>query len=175
MRRFSKLKKRIEVLFSPDINLTVRCTCYGYIGWAGYRELPRLWITLDKEIIFDFIKDFTDVQIPSLVHYVNNLTKMVDFPVTHYDISKINNLIQEYIETPADILLDHVFANDYFGLTDIFKAADRRIGKNRLLLFKDKTQNEAVKRIINIRLGNPPNRTNDESLKAGNNGDEYLK
>ena len=152
MPRFSKLKKRIESLFAPDVNLKVRCTAYGYDGWAGYRELPRLWITLDKEIIFDFIKDFKDLRVSRLVHYINNHSAMVDFPIYYPDIMFVNALIQEYIETPADILFDHVFPDDHFGLTDILKAADRRIGKNRLLILRDKTQSESAKKVIEVRL-----------------------
>jgi len=149
MRRFSKLKKRIESLFLPDINLEIRCTCYGYIGWAGYRELPRFWITLNKEIIFDFIKDFGyEAIVP------DPYSPYLDYirPVYYSDIESINNLIQEYIETPVNTLFNHVFDKDYFGLTDILKAADRRIGKNRLLVLKEKTQSEAVKKVIDKRF-----------------------
>jgi len=167
MPRFSKLKKRIESLFSPEINLKVRCTCYGYIGRGGYRELPRLWIILNKEIIFDFIKDFKDLRIPDPNAWSQEYRE-IGYPVIHLDIMFINDLIQKYIETPADILFDHVFPYDYYGLTDILKAADRRIGKNRLLVLKDKTQSEAAKKIIGVRLGNTPSIIN-ESQKADNN------
>ena len=171
MPRFSKLKKRIESLFSPDANLKVRCTCYGYIGWGGYRELPRLWITLNKEIIFDFLKDFKDLRIPDPNAWSQE-HREIGYPVLHYDIMFVNDLIQEYIETPVDILFDHDFIYDHYGLTDILKAADRRIGKNRLLVLKDKTQSEAAKKIIEVRLGIPPIIVDEESLKAGKNDDE---
>ena len=167
MPRFSKLKKRIESLFSPEINLKVRCTCYGYIGRGGYRELPRLWIILNKEIIFDFLKDFKDLRIPDPNAWSQEYRE-IGYPVIHLDIMFINDLIQQYIETPADILFDHVFADDHYGLTDILKAADRRIGKNRLLLLKNKTQSEAAKKVIEVRLGIPPNMTDESQIVVNN-------
>ena len=164
MPRFSKLKKRIEALFSPNINLEVRCTVYRKRTQYGPLKLPRLWITLNGEIVFDFIKDFANLITRD--PYFSWKYKGTDLDICHLDIMFINDLIQEYIETPADILFDHVFPCDYYGLTDILKAADRRIGKNRLLLLKNNTQSEAAKKVIEIRLGIPPNIT-DESQKAG--------
>ena len=125
MHRFSKLKKRIESLFSPDLNLQVHCTVYYWKGLSSNGDIftsPRLWIALDKEIIFDFPKDHEDVRIPHPMH------PSIKNPVFDIDIHLVTDLIHEYIETPVKKLFDHVFPNDYFGLTDILKSADRRIG-----------------------------------------------
>ena len=154
MRRFSKLKKRIEELFSPDLDMEVHCTVYRKKTSRTILKLPRLWITLNGEIIFDFIKDFKGVRASHLVHYIDNTSAMVDFPIIHLDILFITDMIQEYIETPVNKLLDHVLSKDYYGLSDILKAADRRIGKQRLLLLRDRTENEAAKKIIDTRLAN---------------------
>jgi hypothetical protein len=78
-------------------------------------------------------------------------------PVYYEDIPDITDMIQEYIETPTDRLIDHVLRKDYYGLSDILKAADRRIGVKRLMILKDRTENEAAKKIIDIRLSNKIN------------------
>ena len=145
MRRYSKLKKRIENLFAPDLNMKVYCNVYPSYSSRWFMPNPRVWITLDKEIIFDFIKDFMKLQIP--MHDGTYRT------IFYEDVTDISHTIHEYIETPVNILFDHIFEKDCFGLTDILKAADRRIGKNRLLLLRERTQSEAAKKVIGNRLG----------------------
>jgi len=106
MRRFSKLKKRIESLFVPDLDMEVHCTVYRKKTSRSILKLPRLWITLNGEIIFDFIKDFKDIRVSSLVHYIDDTSAMVDYPVIHLDILFITDMIQEYIKTPIPKLSD---------------------------------------------------------------------
>jgi len=151
MKRFSKLKKRIESLFSPEINLRVYCTVNPINNsFWGYCN-PQYKIVLNKEVIFDFINDFRGLRKP--VEEGNYWAKEGGEPIWYEDVSLISALIREYIDTPADKLFDHVFENDYFGLTDILKAADRRIGKKRLLLLKDRTTSQAAEKIVAARLG----------------------
>ena len=150
MRRFSKLKKRIEGLFAPNLNLCVYCNVYQrpcYYG--GTSDIPRLWLTLNKEIIFDFGKDFENMRIIDAES--DRWYGSEGRPYFWSDITDINNLIQKYIETPVNLLFDKVFEKDYFGITDILKAADRRIGKNRLLVLRQNSQNQAVKKIVDAR------------------------
>ena len=153
MRRFSKLKKRIESLFAPDIGLELHCTVYRRKTDRTVLKLPRLWITLDKVIIFDFVKDHKESKVSHLVHYIDHTSATVDCPIVHEDIIFITELIQEYIDTPAEILFDHDFTNDRYGLTEILRAGDRRIGKKRLMVLRDRTASEGAKRIIAVRLG----------------------
>ena len=149
MRRFSKLKKKIESLFVPNLKLSVYCNVYHkpcYYG--GSMEIPRFWMVLDKQIIFDFIKDFEKTIVPDPAH-----EKWGGRPVYWRDISdSITEILQAYIETPVNELLECQFDNDYFGLADILRAADRRIGKNRLILLMDKTESQTVKLIIEKRI-----------------------
>ena len=65
----------------------------------------------------------------------------------------ISNIIQEYIETPKEELFGYHFKKDYFGLIDILKAADRRIGKGKLLALRKKTQSESARKVIEARFG----------------------
>ncbi|MCL2775859.1 MAG: hypothetical protein FWD71_21315 [Oscillospiraceae bacterium] len=145
MRRFSKLKKRIESLFSPDLDLKIHCTVYERKGCYGWMELPRFWITLDKEIIFDWLKDFKGMRIP-------NPAYPTGCPVYYMDILFVTEMLQEYIETPTDRLFGHVLYRDYYGLSDILKAADRRIGVKRLKILRGRTESEAARKIIDVRL-----------------------
>jgi len=64
-------------------------------------------------------------------------------------------LIREYIDTPKDEILSKVFENDYWGLINILRAADRRIGGRRLDWLKKKTHNIAANKIIEARKYNP--------------------
>ena len=68
------------------------------------------------------------------------------------DISDISKLIREYIDTPKPEIFDKHFENDYWGLADILKAADRRNGTRRLQRLKHKTNNTAANKIIELRL-----------------------
>jgi len=54
------------------------------------------------------------------------------------DVPDISNLIREYIDTPKAALLAKTLENDHWGLTDILKASDKRIGRRRLLELKDR-------------------------------------
>ena len=132
-------------MFAADINLRVYCTVYhkpSYFSHNGKLEIPRLWVTLDKEIIFDWAKDFEKMTIQTSEDSCGQR------PVYWCDISGITAFIQEYIETPVDELIDKTFETDLFGFADILKAADRRIGKKKLLLLLDKTQCQAAKMVI---------------------------
>jgi hypothetical protein len=64
-------------------------------------------------------------------------------------VSAISNLIRDYINCPKEALLEP-FENDRWGLTDILRAADRRIGKRRLLEMNP--ENPWAKKIISFRL-----------------------
>ena len=50
-----------------------------------------------------------------------------NYPYTT-DVSDISNLIREYIDTPVSEIVYKHFENDYWGLANILRAADRRIG-----------------------------------------------
>jgi len=108
----------------------------------GSTGLPRYFITLDKEIIWDYPADFVKA---------GNHTEMdYEYPY-NTEVSEISDLIEEYINTPGKDLTDMVFENDRWGLTDILKASDRRVGKRRLEVLKRSLKSEAANIIINKR------------------------
>ena len=68
------------------------------------------------------------------------------------DISDISQIIREYIDTPKDEILSKTFENDHWGLVNILRSADRRIGARRLAELRKKTHNIAANKVIDARL-----------------------
>ena len=116
---------------------------------CGSTDLPRYFITLAGEIIFDYPKDFVlkSGGVKSLAQ--GALTKI--YPYGN-DISDIGELIREYIDTPKDELFKKHFDADEWGLANILKAADKRIGKRRLQILAKNKKNQAMQKVIAARL-----------------------
>ena len=112
-------------------------------------DLPRYFITLAGEIIFDYPKDFVlkSGSVKSLAQ--GALTKI--YPYGN-DISDIGELIREYIDTPKEELFKKHFDADEWGLANILKAADKRIGKRRLQILAKNRKNQAMQKVIAARL-----------------------
>lgn len=119
-------------MFDTDINLQIHCVAYPMDSQYGSTDLPRYWMTLDKVIIWDYPKDFPERMKQTVTYPGTGYTTTAEYPYAT-DISDISNLIREYINTPNLELATKKFENDKWGLTDIFKAADRRIGVKRLM------------------------------------------
>ena len=152
MKRWSKLAKRLYKLVDESIDFKLHCTVYRMQSKRGSTDLPRYFITLAGEIIFDYPKDFAlkDGRIKSLAQGGAPLAKF--YP---YDsgISDIGELIREYIDTPKEELFAKHFGADEWGLANILKAADKRIGKRRLQILAKNKKNQAMQKVIAARLG----------------------
>ena len=58
---WNKLQKELYLIIDKNLNLQIDCTAYRMKNmWDTGREMARYFITLDKEIIFDYPKDFLD-------------------------------------------------------------------------------------------------------------------
>jgi hypothetical protein len=110
----------------------------------GRTDCPRYWITLDKEIIWDYPKDFIDLKHPQR-------KPGYCYPYGT-DISNISSLFREYIDTPKEELLTKHFKKDHWGLINILRAMDRRIGTRRLSELKRKTSNKAALAVLEARI-----------------------
>lgn len=77
--------------------------------------LSRFWVAIEKQIIWDFPKNFMDEEDWYFYDEAKNLSR----------------LIREYVDCPIKELLTHKF-NDRFKLIPILRICDRRIGKRRL-------------------------------------------
>lgn len=148
-KRWSKLQSRLYNVRAARLDFQIHCASYPMDSRYGQTSLPRYWITLDKEIIWDYPKDFLLAD-----SSVGNLSAE---PAKAYpyqtDISAISDLITAYLATPREELLTKTFQQDYWGLINILRAADRRIGKRGLLVLKRKTHNQNALKLIQSRLG----------------------
>jgi len=140
MKPWSKLQKEIYNLWAKELSLQIHCTVYSINSNRGSTGLPRYWITLEKEIIWDYPKDF-----------VSHEASGSQYPYTT-EISVISELIREYIDTPHDQICARQYPADRWGLTDILKAADRRISTRRLIQLERETGSQAARKIIALRL-----------------------
>ena len=133
-----------------SIDFKLHCTVYRMQSRCGSTDLPRYFITLAGEIIFDYPKDFVlkSGGVKSLAG--GALAKI--YPYGN-DISDIGELIREYIDTPKEELFKKHFDADEWGLANILKAADKRIGKRRLQILAKNKKNQAMQKVIAARLG----------------------
>jgi hypothetical protein len=145
MSQWSKLQKQLYNLISSEMDLQIHCVVYRMQSQRGSAGLPRYWITLEREIIWEYPKLI--FKQPQLGKYIHKKA----YPHTT-DICDISNLIREYIDTPIEDLLEKEFVNDYWGLINILRAADRRFGRRRLGLLKKKIGNKAARKVILKRM-----------------------
>ena len=136
MRRWSKLQKEVYNLLDPALNLQIHCRVYRKPTQWSTLQLPRYWITLNKEIIFDYPSCFNDLK---------NVSP--PYPYDAAFISEISDIIRDYIDTPKDKLLD---LKDKYGIIDILKAADRRLGKENLLSID---LSKPAQKVLKVRFG----------------------
>ncbi len=103
-RPFSKLKKQIENLFAPELNMQIFCIAYPVRSQYGSSSIPRYYVKLGKEIIWDFPKDFP--------------LKEISFHLWNDKAVDISNLIRTYIDTPLDELLSESFEAEEFHFNE---------------------------------------------------------
>ena len=134
MKRWSSLQREIYKLIDENIKFQIHLSRYRMDSTYGTTDLPRYWITLDDEIIFDYPKQFVCKTEDG--YNMKNLNGGIYYYPYETDVSDISNLIREYIDTPKDVVFSKHFENDHWGLINIIKAADRRFGTRRLEALK---------------------------------------
>lgn len=142
-RRWSKLQKELYVLRADNLDMQLHCRLYRMKSQWGSTNSPRYWITIGKEIIWDYPKQFRCADNPAREN------------PEHYpyvtDIPDISHLIRTYIDTPKSELLKKVFSDDHWHLTNILKACDKRIGQRRLHELAQQVQCDKVTHIVSLR------------------------
>lgn len=144
-------------MFDDKLKMEFFCNSYPIRGqWGHKNSVPRFYLKVGKEIIWDFPKDF----------------EVKDFPFYFWaDNNNISDLIREYIDTPLDKLLNKKFKFDTnvfymqhldsnnqdeitieYKLTDLFKATDRRLGNEKIKNWALNISNQKVDRIIELRF-----------------------
>ena len=141
-KRWSKLQSRLYNLIDDSLDFKVHCAVYEMNSNDGYHgsKLPRYFITIDKEIVFDYPKDFDTSEKYGFNSYPWDT-----------DISAISDIIEEYIQCPDTELMSE-FEKDKWGITDILRVCDRRIGIRRLKDLREKITNEVLLDAIERRL-----------------------
>jgi hypothetical protein len=155
MKPFSKLKKVIDGLFDPKLKMHFCCYSYPVRSACGSSSIPRFCLKMDKEVIWDFPKDF---EIKKEQFY------------SWYEYNHLSELVRDYIDSPIDSLLQKEFKNDKvefpsythvfpegsvtidYKLAELFKTADRRLGKEKLLNWAKTKNNPKVHNILNKRF-----------------------
>ena len=66
MKRWSKLQKKFYSIIDEKLDLQLHLSIYRMKTRWGSTDLPRYWLTLGKDIIFDYPKQFMDEYIPSM-------------------------------------------------------------------------------------------------------------
>ena len=134
------MQRAISLILAPCVPLQVQCRVYPMHSQYGTTGIPRYWITLGQEILWDYPRQFigrasTSGQTPP------------DWPY-NTDISAISCLIRDYLDTPRQCLLTAPFPHDLWGLIPILQAADRRIGSRQWEVLAQQTESEAVHKIL---------------------------
>lgn len=140
---WSKLQRAVYLIVAPGLPLQIHCRVYPMNAQWGTTGIPRYWMTLGKEIIWDYPKQFVsqgylDRHLPNRWPYAT-------------DISEISCLIREYLDTPRSRILTEPFTHDLWGVVDILRAADRRVGRRQWDALKQHAGSDAVTKIIACR------------------------
>ena len=167
MKRWSSLQRELYKLIDEHIKFQIHLSKYRMNSQYGLTDLPRYWITLGDEIIFDYPKQFVDKEETGNV--IKNLKGEKLYYPYQTDISNISELIREYINTPKEEVFAKHFENDNWGLINILKSADKRFGKRRLARLKRKTKNKTAHKIIEYRLNIDGGLTNEYRRSAKSN------
>ncbi len=142
-RRWSKLQTRLYNIMDNSIDFQIHCALYEMNSNDGYHgaKLPRYFITVGKEIVFDYPKDFDKTQTVYGHKHYPYIT----------DMSHISEVIEDYLQCSKDKLLQP-FEKDEWGITNVLRICDRRIGKRSLLKLRETTEDETLLKIIDLRL-----------------------
>ena len=146
---WSKLQKQLYNIIDPTVNFQMHCSIYKTrtywcnLKGKGREMIPRFWITIDKETIWDFPNMFLDeltLANTDGLYLVNEKRERIkegkDFTIkdTYFyedNYKWVSNVIRGYIDTPKSELLTVEFEKDKFGLVNILRKYDRRISKNK--------------------------------------------
>lgn len=132
--RWSKLQKDLYNIIDPNINFAIHCSVYKTkSAWdAGQKSgiskkkesIPRFWITVNKEIIWDY---------PNM--FINDDSQNDGFTIkdTYFfynNYTWVSDVIRNYINTSREHLLEYSDERDKYELINTLRKYDRRISKN---------------------------------------------
>ena len=105
---WSQIQRKLYEIIDPKINLQVHCAVYPGGGKTCANGIPRFWVTLDGEVIFDCMHDF-------MFMWHDKDFNIGNLPFED-DISWCCGIVIRHFQAPVDSLMT---LHDRFGLTDI--------------------------------------------------------
>lgn len=156
-RRWSKLQRRIHAIFDPNICLQFHCAIYRIPGHVD-SVCPRYFLMLNGEIIWDWPRD-----------YIDDISYEEMHLVYRESASKISDSIADYLNSGREAILS---LRDNWGIWDIFRSADRRIGRKQwddLLEDSNPKVSTAVERIITARKNSGKSSMKNKNFEENKN------
>ena len=143
--RWSKLQKALYNIADPDMKFQMQCSVFKTrSSWMakkgrGAPYVPRYWVTLGKDIVWDFPAMFLNYEaIPRLNIEPYTIKETYGWDDNYTWIAET---IRAYIDTPKEQLLTVKFDRDKYGFVDVLRAVDRRIGKEKRKPYIEKMMN----------------------------------
>jgi hypothetical protein len=134
-RPWSKLKSRIESLFDPALPLAIHCNVFVKITKEFTFDEPRHWIVLGQGRAQRIIWDFPGPFLPHGGHDQPARSARgprLEYWESGYGRPSLPSLtLRAYLDRPREQLMDP--CEDPYELAAILRAADRRLGRDRLL------------------------------------------
>ena len=134
-KRWSKLQSKLYAIMIDDFQIHVAVYNQNGITSSNTNKLPRYWITLGKEIVFDYPR----------------LCENPYYYPWDSDMSSISDVIEEYLSYPKSEILNFSSEKDYYGIAEFLKVCDKRIGKRRFSELKNILKNEKAIKILESR------------------------
>ena len=137
--RWSRLRQLIDNIIAPDLALEFRCTRYRRPSGP---EFGRYCVILNGETVWAEPSDLHEEMKGSEVNAV---------------ASEITAAIREYLDTPREELMTKKLEGDRWGLGDILRSSDRRLGVRSLEKLSERELCSAARKILSERLGRREN------------------
>ena len=134
---WSKLKSRVEALFAPGLPLAIHCNVFVKVTKEFTFDEPRHWIMLGHGRAGRIIWDFPGPFLRPARNQPPRSTRgpPLDFWESGYGwdggASVPSSVRRTYLDRSRELLMEPL--DDPWELTAIRRAADRRLGRDRLL------------------------------------------
>jgi hypothetical protein len=135
MGYFSQLQSRLYLITAPELDIQFHCEVYRMKSQRGSSDLPRLYFKSGKEIVWDYPRDFETEYYP----YTPEATR-------------INNIVGDYLQAAPSTIQTYSHPEDKYGLVDLLKVIDRRVGKRRLTKMKTEVKRWNALQLLKNRL-----------------------
>ncbi len=131
--RWSALQKQLYGVLDRNLNLQIHCTRYRSVSIG----VGRYWVTLNGETIWDLPADFEEER--SKGPYADTVT---DATI----------VIKHYLGASPRSIASLGSVHDKWGLLDILRAGDRRIGRRTLESLCKRDLAPPARKIVEARL-----------------------